>query len=122
MRLKSAYRLRNRVIHKKFGIRVSMSETKFLDILEVLYNVKIERQFKLNHRYYDGRYGEYLIEVDGEKWHSKPKDQLRDKLKDKIAAKNGFKLCRIVLNSSRDIPKVLLHNSELLKELFSGHK
>jgi hypothetical protein len=98
----------------------SESEKLFLDQLESIYNIKIERQFRLHYRFFDGRYKNCLLEIDGKKWHSKQKDILRDKWKDMIAIRNGFKLYRIELNNRREIPIALEKNKQILEEIFNG--
>ena len=119
---KLLYAPKLRGIGKKFlGSDLSSeSERLFLDQLESIYNIKIERQFKLHYRYFDGRFENCLLEIDGKKWHSKKKDVLRDKWKEMIAIKNGFKLYRIELNNRREIPAALEKNKTVLEEIFSG--
>jgi very-short-patch-repair endonuclease len=100
----------------------SQSEKNFLDQLELIYGVKIERQFALHYRFYDGRWKDVLLEIDGYKWHSKKKAILRDKYKDSIAKKFGFRIFRISLNNIREIPKVLEENKLLLEEIFNDEQ
>jgi len=100
----------------------SESEKLFLDQLEIIYNIKIERQFCLHYRFFDGRYNNCLLEIDGRKWHSKKKDVLRDKWKEMIAIRNGFKLYRIELNNKKEIPIALEKNKLLLEEIFNNVK
>ena len=102
------------------GMLHSKSEKFFLDTIEAVYDVKIERQFPLGSRYYDGRYGQHLIEVDGYRWHSQPDDKRRDALKDRIAKKYGFQIHRIRLNKSAEVPAVLEQYRPLLNEIFNG--
>ena len=96
----------------------SKSEKFFLDIIESVYSIKIERQFLLDHRFFDGRYGEHLIEVDGERWHSLPEHKSRDAYKEQIAKKYGFQLHRIRLNSIKNVPEALETYKPLLEEIF----
>ena len=97
----------------------SESERLFLDQIETIYNIKIERQFCLHYRFFDGRYKNFLLEIDGKHWHTKRSAILRDKWKEMIAEKNGFKLYRIELNNRREIPIVLEKNKTLLEEIFN---
>jgi very-short-patch-repair endonuclease len=89
-----------------------------LDICESVYGIKIERQYILGSRFYDGRYGNHLLEIDGVKWHSKPDAIVRDQLKEQIAKKFGFELHRIILNKIEEVPAVLVQYKALLDEIF----
>lgn len=102
------------------GTLHSKSEKFFLDICESVYGVKIERQYMLGARFYDGRFGEHLIEVDGYHWHSRPEDRRRDELKDRIAKKFGFQLHRIRLNKTAEVPMALEQYKVILNEIFNG--
>jgi very-short-patch-repair endonuclease len=102
------------------GTLHSQSEKFFLDVLESIYSIKIERQFMLGSRFYDGRFGTHLIEVDGLHWHSRPEDKRRDALKDRIAQKYGFQLHRIRLNRTADVPNALEQHKQVLDEIFNG--
>jgi len=99
----------------------SKSEKFFLDTVESMYGVTIERQFVLSSRYYDGRFGDHLLEIDGSRWHSKPSDKRRDVLKDKLAVKYGFQLHRIKLDRLRDVPMAIEQSKPLLDEIFNGN-
>lgn len=83
--------------------RTSKSATKFLDILEQLSGMRIEREFPVDGRVFDGRIGRFLIEVDGRFWHSKPKMIIIDKEKERIAQDNGYLLRRFEVNDERDL-------------------
>jgi very-short-patch-repair endonuclease len=122
-KLKSRWKLlkRGRGIRAvMIGTLHSKSEKLFLDTLEAVFSVKIERQFMLDSRFFDGRFGEHLIEVDGFYWHSKPAAVRKDALKDHIAQKYGFKLHRIRLNKSSEVPMALEQYKTLLKEIFDA--
>lgn len=85
---------------------VSKFETQILDELEKQNNIKIERQFALQGKLYDGHCGKYLFEIDGSYWHSLPRVIENDFKKDKIAKDSGFELIR--LKSLKDISKLSL--------------
>ena len=122
-RYRSVKRLRNRGKGKESftrGTLHSKSEKFFLDICESIYGIKIERQFLLGQRFYDGRFGEHLIEVDGARWHSRPKDKRNDELKNRIAEKYGFKIHRIKLNKTDEVPMALEEYKNLLDEIFKN--
>ena len=122
-RYQSSKRLRNRGKGKEHfvtGTLHSKSEKFFLDICESVYGVKIERQFLLGSRFYDGRFGNHLLEIDGSRWHSRPADRERDLLKERIAKKFGFELHRIRLNKTDEVPMALEQYKELLDEIFKN--
>jgi very-short-patch-repair endonuclease len=96
--------------------RPSYTENIILKKLEKFLNIKIERQFFLNGRYFDGRYKNILLEVDGVFWHSKTKDLINDHEKDKIARMHGFKLIRLRISSLKDINNVIASNIRLIRE------
>lgn len=123
MRIKTEWQLKQRGKGKKRMVitskeMFSKSEKKFLDQVETIYGIEIERQFPLSYRFYDGRYKEHLFEIDGEKWHSSPVHKKRDSWKNKLAVKFGFNLHRIKLNSLKEVPIVLEENKELLEGIF----
>ena len=96
----------------------SNSERLFLDIMEAVYNIKIERQFSLNGKYYDGKLNNILIEIDGAKWHRSKKQKENDLLKEEIAKQNNYEIYRIKLNSIQEIPEAIHKNKELLNKIF----
>ena len=103
----------------------SKCSTKFLDKLEMIFNCKIEREFPLRYgpnvnqvRYYDGRYKDYLFELDGKFFHRTNKQKSNDKFKERLAENNHFKLIRLPLNSTKDVDKVFAENSLILQEVF----
>jgi very-short-patch-repair endonuclease len=96
----------------------SRSEKFLLDVLEAMYNIKIERQYPLGRRFYDGRWGDHLIEIDGSHWHDMPEMVKKDAAKDKLAAKFGFKIHRIRLDKKRDVPVILEQHKSLFDEIF----
>jgi len=107
-------RMRNGKINFKISSKL---EDNLLNKLENIFNVKIERQFCLNDKYYDGKYNNTLIECDGEYWHSRAGVKIVDELKEQIAAKNNFTLYRILLDS-RDIDEIINKNKALLNKIF----
>ena len=96
---------------------VSKSGTTFLDKIEQLFNIKIEREFELSHRYFDGRYKNYLIEVDSDYWHSAKKAQIIDAQKTQLAKKNGFKLFRVKVNNLKEVEPAIQKYISVLSTL-----
>ena len=82
---------------------ISKSATSFLDKIEQYFNIHIEREFPIKYRYFDGRYKHFLIEVDGEYWHSDPNQKQIDTLKDTIARESGFTLIRCIVNNLKEV-------------------
>lgn len=125
-KIRQRWQFRNTAIRKKRKLKkinmTSASEEAFFNAVEELYKIKINRQFPLDYRFFDGQYGMVLIECDGERWHSRPKHKRRDALKDEIARKHGFKLYRIKLNRVRDVPQAIEENKQLLSEIFDARQ
>lgn len=109
------FRKRRRRYYKP---KVSKSETAFLDLLEKEFNVKIDRQFKIWGRSYDGKYKNVLLELDGAYWHSSIKQKKKDLKKTLSAMKNGYQLIRLELNDKKEIYKVLEENYSQLESIF----
>ena len=69
-------------------------------------NVKYEQQYRKvgNGHPYDFFLKDYnlLVEVDGHYWHSKPKQQVKDKEHDEFAISKGYNIIRI---STKDFNK-----------------
>lgn len=99
---------------------VSKSETKFLDEMENLCNIKMERQFILGGKLYDGRYKDILIELDGSYWHSLPGRKENDFNKDIIAGENGYNLIRIIMDSEKEAVNYIENKSQVLINLFKS--
>lgn len=87
--------------------RISKSCAKFLDALEKIWNVKIEREFSLDGRLFDGKVENLLIEIDGKFWHQLPIQIKIDEKKNRIAKNHKYKLKRFEINRESDIPKTL---------------
>lgn len=85
----------------------SKSATKFLDGLEKKWNVKIEREFELSGRFFDGRIKNLLIEVDSSWWHNNEKQIIIDQLKERIAKSNGYVIKRFRINNIKSVQVVL---------------
>jgi len=100
---------------KPNGVFISKSATVFLDELEKLIGKKIEREFELDGRFFDGKIENLLIEVDCPYWHSHLDRIAIDKQKNNIAERNGYKLKRFIISNEKDIPiilhKIILENS-----------
>ena len=110
------------ILDKRFNSffhRISLLELKVLKILKVL-KVNYVMQFKIyskklkKNKYYDFYLLDFktLIEVDGSYWHTSKKALQNDKLKTKLAKKNGFKLLRITEQQIKDnsFRKLLINN------------
>jgi hypothetical protein len=97
---------------------ISKSSKLFFDEIEKKFKIKIIREFFLDGRYFDGKYGDYLIEIDSQYWHSFDDRKIIDQIKNKIAVQNNYKILRIQLNSTRDINKTLDKNLNVFKEIF----
>jgi len=106
----------------KFKNSISKSETLFFDTLEQLYNIKIQRQYVLKFKKYDGRIGKILLECDSERFHHTKKERQNDSYKDLLAKKFGFILYRIKLNNTREVTRVISEHKELFEKLFGENK
>ena len=91
----------------KRGDGTSKSATAFLNKIEHLFNIQIEREFELSHRYFDGRYKNHLIEIDSDYWHSSKKAHAIDTLKTQLAKDAGFKLIRVKVNDIKKVTPVI---------------
>lgn len=110
---KSAYKNRKRYCSSK-------SELAFLKKCEDLFSINLERQFELGNRFFDARYKNILIEVDGKYWHKYDKVNLNDELKEQIAQQNGFKLYRFEINGIKEIDNKISLYHDTLNEIFKG--
>jgi very-short-patch-repair endonuclease len=99
-------------------IKTSMIENMILKRLERMYNVKIQRQYKIETKYYDGRYENHLFEIDGIAWHSSAGAVYNDRKKDELAIKHGFKLHRIRV-TNHNLNDIIGSNIRTLNEIFS---
>lgn len=72
----------------------------FLDDIGISYS----KQYKIKYYFYDIAIEskKILIEVDGEYWHSLPKQKIRDAIKDREARAHGWRLLRIPAKKSFD--------------------
>ena len=80
---------------RKNNCGISKSATKFLDIVEQELKITIQREFPITNRLFDGRYKNFLIEVDGSYWHRTKRQLANDKIKEGLAKQAGFTLLRI---------------------------
>lgn len=124
-KVREKWQLKKRVLHKKvkakhyFKNSVSASETEFLNRVEKMFDVTINRQFPLEYWFYDGQYGMHLFEIDGTKFHSRPKSKKRDAVKDEVAKRYGFQLHRIKLDRVRDVTLAIMENTNTLNKIFN---
>lgn len=87
----------------KLGIS-SKSEVEYYNILKFFFGEEIKKDFKLEGKRYDYILNDkILIEFDGDYWHSLLRNIKRDKEKDKIAIRNGYKIFRIKESESKNI-------------------
>lgn len=82
---------------------ISMSATVFLDVLEKIFDTKFEREFELGGRFFDGKDGNLLVEVDSRYFHNTEKGRNADIIKNEIANNNGYTLVRFNINDMRDV-------------------
>ena len=97
---------------------VSKASNAFFMELENKYNVVILREIELENRLFDGRWKNNLIEVDGSYWHRTKFQKANDRFKNRIATRNGFILYRFVVDSVRDVPKLIIKYKRKLDKLF----
>jgi very-short-patch-repair endonuclease len=76
-------------------IKSSRIERLIILLIERKLGIKMQRQFRLKGKYYDGKYKNVLLEIDGVFWHRTPRQLANDLLKDQIAIENGYKIYRI---------------------------
>ena len=84
--------------------RESKTATTLLNKLENILDLKIEREHKLENRYFDGYIPELktLIESDSPYWHKRQKDSQNDRYKEQIAKTAGLRLIRVKNDSPAD--------------------
>ncbi len=87
-------------IHPRKSYRTSRLSTHILNEIEKQLGIKIEREFWIDGKSFDGRWKKMLIEIDGVYWHSLPRVKENDELKNQIAEKYGFRLHRIQTNKN----------------------
>ena len=103
----------------------SKSSQQFLDKIEMMFSCKIDREYKLQYggkpnqvRYYDGKFKNVLIELDGTYFHSTKKAQKNDTFKAHLAERFRYEVLRFELNSVSEIDRVLAENLDTLKTVF----
>ncbi len=109
-----------RIINSKNNHYTSKAEREFVKIIEERYDVKLQKQFRIEHGVYDIKHENILIEVDGKYWHSTDDAQKRDKYKNRLAKKYGYKLYRFEVNRDKEAQKVIEQNKKLLDKIFGG--
>ena len=98
-------------------MKSSRIEKLILYKLEKYFKVKIQRQFKLENKYFDGKFGNNLIELDGIYWHRTKKQLTNDTYKNHLAEKHGYKIYRFkVIN--KDVNALIGSNIKTLNEIF----
>lgn len=95
----------------------SKSSTLFLNNIEKLFGITIEREYRLNHRYFDGKFNNILIEVDNSYWHKNT--QKNDLYKDNIALNNGFTIIRCQVESIKQVPQAIEQYKESIIKAFT---
>lgn len=82
----------------------SNSEIEYYNVLKYFFGKKIKKGFVLFGKHYDFILNEkILIEFDGDYWHNQLKNIENDKLKDRLAIENGYKIFRVKESESKDI-------------------
>lgn len=97
----------------------SKIEVLILDRLQKEFGVPIERQFRIGRKSFDGKIGNILIEIDGERWHSTPEAVKRDSEKDKLATSLGYIMLRIRIARGFKLRKLLENSIEKLSLIIS---
>jgi len=95
----------------------SKSGTLFLNQLENSLNLKIEREFNLQNKFYDGKINNILVEVDGTYFHRTSKQKKNDEYKDQLAKDHGYILYRFTVDSEKEVPKALIKYASQIEEL-----
>lgn len=99
---------------------VSKKETKIFDLIEKELNLKIERQFPIEHKnkiyLFDGKFKNILLEFNGDYWHCNPKTYIesyyhpiRKQFAKEVWAYDDFK-CNVV---GKDYKKFIIWENEL---------
>lgn len=100
--------------HRRFNMS-SQSATLFLDTIETLFDITIQREFEVGGYLFDGCVGNVLFEIDGEYWHRTVKAKQRDSLKCKIAQQHGFFIRHFVVNHKREVAfRIRQYQSEVI--------
>ena len=95
----------------------SKSCVEFLNKLENMFDVKIEREIQLSGKFYDGKFNNILIEVDSDYWHNINKT---DDIKNEIAKNNNFILYRFKVNGIKEVDAVINKNLDALKNILEN--
>jgi very-short-patch-repair endonuclease len=90
-----------------------------LDGVEKLFGLTIDRECCVESRYFDGKVGRVLIEIDGNHWHDSEGQQAIDIVKDAIALRNGFAIIRVELNRIKEVECMLQNYYLSLSKVFS---
>ena len=104
--------------HLRKMLNVSNSETLFFDKCEELFSVQLERQYNIRNKFFDARYKNILIEIDGSYWHDNGRNK-NDLIKEKLASDNGFKLYRLKVDSVNDVDNKISSYFNILNEIFN---
>jgi very-short-patch-repair endonuclease len=80
--------------------RMSFPERLVFDYLTEL-NIKFDHQKKVEGFYPDFVIGQLIIEVDGERWHCRKKDNDRDQ----VLTEAGFRVVRFPVGKQKDLIK-----------------
>jgi len=96
----------------------SKVEVDFGNALQELFKVKLTNTFFLENKYFDYKYNKYLIELDGSYWHSFSNAKENDKIKNMIAARNGYTLLRFSIDSKKDIDNCIKENYKIFQNIF----
>jgi very-short-patch-repair endonuclease len=121
IRKKMSQKAIERVMRNKLSFNISSkSSSEFLDKLEQLFGVKIQREFQINSKFYDGKWKRHIFEVDGAYWHKNGNG--RDKYKTRLARRHGFRVHRFVVNRVGEIQEKLDKYKNKLDVIFNRTK
>jgi hypothetical protein len=111
----------DRAIKRNQGMDFGVSKvgTKFLDELERLFSVEIEREVVIDGHPFDGRVADILFETDGSYWHGLPRVRKRDVVVQKISSRHGFKLLRFSgIDDLRKISSYVSKYEKCVRDVF----
>jgi len=109
-------------IHKTNSVYryISKSATLFLDKIEELFNIKIEREYNIAQSFFDGHYNNILLEVDSDYWHKRTK--VNDTFKTYLARTHGYELHRFKIDRIDEVESKILEYKKKLEEIFGDKK
>ena len=114
-----------RISKNNSTVFTSKSEKLLLDTIENIYAIKIHRAVPYyTHKFgcvYDGKYKNWIIEVDSDYWHSSDRERRNDELKTHYALENGYNILRIKVNRVEEVNDIILGNFSELDKIFGDY-